>query len=224
MQETRQGAIVRHGVNRDPRCDWANGTDSLTGWGNKHEECYPYPGLISQKQCQHEGCTAYVHKQCHQQWLTKHRYDFPDDLPILCRNHDANYLRWVRFRAHEIPWSENGTIPMQPGQLTDRVSRKEFWCNLAMGTMKNNGRRNPHQECCVFSHIRYVTCQHEGCTKYVHQLCQRDWLKEHCYAVPTNLPTLCHDHTESYELWVKYKARLIDRSQNGCIPGSVAGV
>jgi hypothetical protein len=41
----------------------------------------------------------------------------------------------------------------------------------------NNGRRNPHQECCVFSHIRYVTCQHEGCTKYVHQLCQRDWLK-----------------------------------------------
>jgi hypothetical protein len=216
------GAIVYHEMNRHPRCDWANGTDSLNGRGNTHDECCPFPGVISQKQCEHEGCTAYVHKQCHQQWLTKHRYDFPNDLPILCRNHDANYLRWVRFRAREIPRSENGTIPIPPGQLTDRVPITTFWCDWAMGTKMNNGRSNPHQECCVFSDVRYVTCQHEGCTKYVHQLCQRDWLTQHCYEVSTDLPTLCRDHTENYGLWVKFKAGKIDRTQNGCIPGSAA--
>jgi hypothetical protein len=220
----RRGVIEHHKMNRNPRCNWANGTDSLTGWGNTHDECCPYPGLISQKQCQHDGCTAYVHKQCHRQWLTRHHYDFPDDLKILCRNHDANYLRWVRFKAREIPRSENGTIPMQPGKLTDRVPRKGFWCDWAMGTMMDNGRRNPHQECCVFSHIRYIKCQHEGCTEYVHQLCQRDWLTKHGYEVPTDLPTYCHDHTESYGSWVRFTAGDIPRSQNGTIPGSVAAI
>jgi hypothetical protein len=80
----RQGTIEHHRMNHNPHCDWDNGTDSSTGLGNKHDECCPYPGVKSQKQCQHEGCTAYVHKQCHRQWLTKHHYDFPDDLPILC--------------------------------------------------------------------------------------------------------------------------------------------
>jgi hypothetical protein len=113
---------------------------------------------------------------------------------------------------------------MQPGQLTDRVPITTFWCDWAMGTQMTSGRHNPHQECCVFSHIRYETCQHEGCLAYVHQLCQRDWLTQHGYEVPTSLPTFCRDHTESYGLWVQFKAGLIDRSQNGCIPGSVAGV
>ena len=95
----------------------------------------------------------------------KHCYDFPDDLPISCWNHDDNYLRWVRFRAHEIPWSENGTMPIQPQQLTDstKVSRKDFWCDWAMGTKTYNGLSNPHQEWCHMSSRRYVTCQHEGC-------------------------------------------------------------
>ena len=110
------------------------------------------------------------------------------------------FLRWVRFKAGEITWSENGTIPFQSFQLTDRVPRKEFWCNWAMGTKTYIGRRNPHQECCHMSSVRYVTCQHEGCTVYVHKFCQHDWLKEHCYAVPANLPISCRDHTESYGL------------------------
>jgi hypothetical protein len=80
----RRGAIMYHRINRNLHCDWDSGTESSTGWGNKHEECCPNPGLKYQKQCQHEGCTAYIHKQCHRQWLTKHHYDFPDDLPILC--------------------------------------------------------------------------------------------------------------------------------------------
>ncbi len=93
-----------------------------------------------------------------------------------------------------------------------------------MGTMSHNGRHNPHQECCIFSHMRYVTCQHVGCPAYVHQLCQRDWLTQHCYEVPTDLPSYRRDHTESYGLWVKFKAGKIDRSQNGTIPGSVAAI
>ncbi len=62
----------------------------------------------------------------------------------------------------------------------------------------------------------------------MHKICaptlSAKWLKEHYYAVPTNLPTLCRDHTESYEFWVKFKAGLINWSQNGCIPGSVAAI
>ncbi len=133
-------------------------------------------------------------------------------------------MKWVRYKAGEIRWSENGTIPLQPGKLTDRVPINKFWCDWAMGTMTNNGRRNPHQECCHMSLLRYVTCQHEGCTAYVHKFCQHDWLKQHCYEVPTNLPTFCRDHTESYGLWVRFTAGHIPRSQNGCIPGSVAAI
>ncbi len=133
-------------------------------------------------------------------------------------------MKWVRFKSNEIPWSENGTIPMQPGQLTYRVPRKEFWCNWAMGTMTFISRRNPHQECCHMSSFRYVTCQHEGCAAYVHKFCQHDWLKQHCYEVPANLPTFCRDHTESYGLWVKFKAGIIPLSQNGFIPDSVAAI
>ena len=133
-------------------------------------------------------------------------------------------MKRVRFKAGETPWSENGTIPMQPWELTNRVPRKEFLCNWAMGTKMQNGHSNPNQECCIFSHIRYVTCQHEGCMAYVHKICQHDWLKQHDYEVPTNLPTSCHDHTESYGLWVKFKAGLIPWSQNGCIPDSVAAI
>ncbi len=113
---------------------------------------------------------------------------------------------------------------MQPGQLTNRVPRKEFWCDWAMGTMTFIGRRNPHQACCHTSSFRYVTCQHEGCTAHVHKYCQHEWLKQHCYEVPTNLPTYCCDHTERYGLWKQYSQRLIDWSKNGCIPDSVAAI
>ena len=68
----------------------------------------------------------HIHKKCYCEWLTKHCYDFPDNLPISCHNHDENYLRWVRFRAREIHRSENGTMPFQPWELTDstKVPRK----------------------------------------------------------------------------------------------------
>jgi len=51
-----------------------------------------------------------AHK-CQQEWRAKHCYAVPEDLPILCQNHDENYRKWVRFRAREILWSQNGCIP-----------------------------------------------------------------------------------------------------------------
>ena len=117
-------------------------------------------------------------------------------------------------------------MPIQPWQLTNsiKVPRKDFWCDWAMGNKRYNGLSNPHQECCHMSSRRYVTCQHEGCKTYVHQFCQHDWLKQHCYTVPANLPIFCRDHTESYELRVRFSKGLISWSQNGCIPGSVAAI
>jgi hypothetical protein len=192
---------------------------------------------------------------CQREWRTKHCYAVPENLPILCQNHDGKYRRYVRFNAREIPWSQNGTIsgsaasatalqqflPRQrrreEGQVADTaqrgtldtrpsaeqvILRRSYWCDWAMETMTHIGMHNPHQECCQMSSIRHVNCQHEGCMAHVHQLCQHDWLQQHCYAVPTNLPIFCRNHTDSYTRWVRFTAGDIPQSQNGCIPGSVA--
>ena len=103
-------------------------------------------------------------------------------------------------------WSENGCIPgsQLSASAEQVVPRKSYWCNWAMGTMTDIGRRNPHQERCQLSTIRYVNCQHEGCMAYVHQFCQHDWLEKHCYAVPTYLPIFCRNYTDIYSRWVMF--------------------
>ena len=115
-----------------------------------------------------------------------------------------------------------GTLDTRPSAEEEQVVRRSYCCDWDMGTMSQFGRDKPHQERCQFSTIRYVNCQHEGCMAYVHQFCQHDWLERHCYAVPTNLPIFCRNHTESYRKWVRFKAGDIPQSPNGCIPGSVA--
>ena len=57
---------------------------------------------------------------------------------------------------------------------------------------------------------------------YVHKFCHHDWLKQHCYEMPTNLPIFCRDHTESYGLWVSFMKGQIPWSENGTIPGSIS--
>ena len=59
-----------------------------------------------------------MHKKCQQEWRTKHSYAVPENLPILCQNHDVKYRRYVRFNAREIPWSQNGTIPGSTASAT----------------------------------------------------------------------------------------------------------
>ena len=88
--------------------------------------------------------------------------------------------------------------------------------------MMHIGSRKPLQECCHMSPFIYVNCQHEECMAYVHQFFQHDWLRVHCYEVPTNLPTFYQNHAESYTRWVRFTADEIPWSENGCIPGSVA--
>ena len=61
--------------------------------------------------CQHVGCLAYVHQLCQRDWLTRHGYEVPTDLPTYCHNHTENFGLWFRFMAGYIPWSQNGTIP-----------------------------------------------------------------------------------------------------------------
>ena len=162
-------------------------------------------------------------QKCLQEWRTKHRYAVPENLPILCWNHNETYKRFVRFNWHI---SKNRGIPgSQLSASTEQVvPRRKYWCDWAMVTMTMIGNYNPHQEHCQFSTIWYVNCQHEGCMAYVHQFCQHDWLERHCYAVPTNLPFFCRNHTESYGKWVRFTAGLIPLSQNGCIQGSVAAI
>ena len=78
---------------------------------------------------------AYVHKKCQQEWRTKHTYAVPENLPILCRNHDEKYRTYVRFNAREIPWLENGDIPgSQLRASTERVvPRKKLLVRLGYG-------------------------------------------------------------------------------------------
>ena len=101
--------------------------------------------------------------------------------------------------------AQQGTLDTRPS-AEQMVPRRSYWCKWANGTMPYNGRSNPHQECCHMSSRRYVNCQHERCTAYVHQFFQHDWLQQHNYAVPNNLPFFCQDHTESYGKWVEYTA------------------
>jgi len=56
----------------------------------------------------------------------------------------------------------------------------------------------------------------------VHSLCHNDWLTEHCYMLPPRGLHDCQQHSNSYQLWVRFKAGEIQRSENGCIPGSAA--
>ena len=47
-------------------------------------------------------------------------------------------------------------------------------------------------------------CEHEGCNKRLHYLCQDDWLERHCY--PPEDKYYCPQHSEHYVKWVRFKA------------------
>jgi hypothetical protein len=92
-------------------CDWAMDTTSFTGIGNRHEERCICP-LVPQKlkDCHHEGCNKRVHRRCQEDWLDRHCYPWTHEDPHFCREHNEHYLRWVRFKAGEIPRTENGCV------------------------------------------------------------------------------------------------------------------
>ena len=96
------------------------------------------------------------------------------------------------------------------------------WCDWAMDSFSMTGFDTPHQERCVGFGMTMKTCTIEGCSTMVHPRCHDDWLDAHCYLRPPRDKHVCRQHSNSYQLWVRFKAGEIQRSENGCIPGSAA--
>jgi hypothetical protein len=91
-------------------CDWAMGSFSWTGRDTPHQErCVGFG--MTMKTCTIEGCSTMVHPICHNDWLDAHCYFRPPPGKHVCRQHSNSYQTWVRFKAGEIPRSQNGCIP-----------------------------------------------------------------------------------------------------------------
>jgi hypothetical protein len=110
----------------------------------------------------------------------------------------------------------------QNDSSNDPASPKSKYCDCAMDSFSMTGRDTPHQEQCIGQGYTMKTCTIEGCSTMVHLFCHHDWLSEHCYYLPARGKHVCRQHSNSYQRWVHFKAGEIPRSQNGCIPGSVA--
>jgi hypothetical protein len=91
-------------------CDWAMDSFSHTGLDTPHQERCIIDGLPMMT-CTHIGCSKMVHPPCHVDWLRKHCYLLPPCGLHVCRQHSNSYQKWVRFKAGQIPRSENGCIP-----------------------------------------------------------------------------------------------------------------
>ena len=92
-------------------CDWAMDTTSSTGIGIRHEERCICP-LVHKKlrNCHHEGCNNRVHRRCQKDWLDRHCYPWTCEDPSFCRENNEHYIRWVSFKAGDIPLSEIGCV------------------------------------------------------------------------------------------------------------------
>ena len=102
------------------------------------------------------------------------------------------------------------------------VPPKSRWCDWAMDSFYHTGCDTPNQERCIVNGLPMKTCTHIGCSTMVHPPCHVDWLTEHCYMLPPPGQHVCRQHSNSYQLWVRFKAGKIPHSENGCIPGSAA--
>ncbi len=60
------------------------------------------------RQCEHEGCNKRVHQLCQDNWLQRHMY--PPEDKYYCPQHNTDYVKWVRFKAGEIPHWDTGTL------------------------------------------------------------------------------------------------------------------
>ena len=102
-------------------CDWAMGTMSDTGINNRHEErCICHSYHIQLRQCEHEGCNKRVHQLCQDDWLQRHMY--PPEDKFYCPQHNTHYVKWVRFKAGEIPhWDIGCDYTMLPLPLPLRM-------------------------------------------------------------------------------------------------------
>ena len=86
-------------------------TTLSTGIGNRHEErCIRCLFCKKLRNCHHEGCNKKVHRCCQEDWLDCHCYTWTPEDPPFCQEHNEHYIRWVRFKAGEVPRLENGCV------------------------------------------------------------------------------------------------------------------
>jgi hypothetical protein len=109
-----------------------------------------------------------------------------------------------RIEANDIIRNEGRTT--SPETIKMIMDDQSTFCDWAMGTMSDTGINNRHKERCKCHsyHIQLRQCEHEGCNKRVHQLCQEDWLQRHCY--PPEDKLYCPQHNKHYVKWVRFKA------------------
>ncbi len=62
------------------------------------------------RNCHHEGCNKRVHRRCQEDWLDCHCYPWTREDPSFCQEHNEHYIRWVSFKAGDIPLSEIGCV------------------------------------------------------------------------------------------------------------------
>jgi hypothetical protein len=97
---------------------------------------------------------------------------------------------------------------------------KSRYCDWAMDSFSHTGCDTPHQVRCILDGMRMMTCTHIGCSTMVHPPCHVDWPRTHCYMLPPCGQHVCRQHSNSYQLWVRFKAGKILHSENGYNPGS----
>ncbi len=106
----------------------------------------------------------------------------------------------------------------QNDSSNDPAPPKSKWCDWAMDSFSFSGLDTPHQERCIGHEMKMVTCHHIGCSTKVHRLCRIDWLTRHRYEPPPQ--HFCWQHSNCCQLWRRFRANKIQRSENGFIPGS----
>ena len=124
--------------------------------------------------------------------------------------------------TNETAQAASNNIQTQNDSSNDPGPPKSRCCDWAMGSFSRTGRDTPHQERCISEGVRMKTCTMEGCSTMVHTLCHNNWLDAHCYLRAPPGQHVCRQHSNSYNLWVRFKSGKIPRSENGCIPGSAA--
>ena len=124
--------------------------------------------------------------------------------------------------TNETAQAASNNIQTQNDSSNDPGPPKSRCCDWANGSFSRTGFDTPHQERCISVGARMKTCTMKGCSTMVHTFCHNNWLDAHCYLQAPPGQHVCRQHSNSYKLWVRYRAGKIPRSENGCIPGSAA--
>jgi hypothetical protein len=116
-----------------------------------------------------------------------------DTLSSLLSNNSSISLTSVRLTTN----SDDDDLFPSSSQSTQSENKCANYvlsfCDWAMGTISEDCYGNPHQERCVGKMMgaKMSHCKHKGCKVGVHNICQIDWLKRHCFEGNQDDPIFC---------------------------------